>query len=114
MNSLTSFPSFPSVKILLRKITYFHTSPSKQLLDRLTRPNDAHRPARGVGEVEVERDSEHLVDGGENVLRGDGAVADVTASRFAGSDDLPSLESSSGQEDGEAVRPVVAPRVAID
>src|SRR3954463_12060604 len=87
---------------------------SEEFVDRLPRPDDGDRPPGGVGEMQVEWDTEGPVDRGQDVLGGDRPLLHVPAARLARADDPPALHAAAAEEDGEAVGPVVAPRVAVD
>src|SRR5262245_12123454 len=85
---------------------------SAQLADRFARAEDGDRAAAEVAEFVTRVDGEVAVDGGEQVLRGEGAFFGEFGTGVGGADGLGHAQSAAAHQGGVGLRPVVAAELA--
>src|SRR5262249_53457453 len=74
----------------------------------------ARRPAERIGQLRFGGDAEAMVDGRDQILRGDRALDGVGGPAVGAAMDDARLDAGTGEDDGVASAPVTAPALAFD
>src|SRR5262249_22213587 len=86
---------------------------SNQLADGLPSGEQRDRPAEGMGEMVAGVDAKVAVNGGEEVLRGEGGGDRVLAAGVGGANNLSLSQTAAGKQGAVGVGPVVPANRAI-